>query len=162
MIVEDWNIDDVTPYDNNPRINEGAVDYVANSIEQFGFQQPIVVDSNGVIIVGHTRYKAGQRLGLETVPVLVARNLTSEQAKAYRLADNKTGEFAEWDFGKLEIEFEDCDFGGFEDFGFATDDFFNEPKKTIDNTSREIPLEDYADERFEHECPRCGFRFNRG
>ncbi len=92
MKVEQWKIGDVKPYEHNSRVNDSAVDAVAASIQEFGFRQPIVVDEHGVIIVGHTRYKAALKLGLETVPVHVAKGLTSAQIKAYRLADNRTGE----------------------------------------------------------------------
>lgn len=97
-------IDEIRPYENNPRVNDGAVGAVAESIRAFGFQQPIVVDRDGVIIAGHTRYKAAKKLGLTEVPVVVAKNLTDDQVRAYRLADNKTGELAEWDFSALEEE----------------------------------------------------------
>lgn len=97
MKVQEMRTDEIRPYENNPRKNDSSVAYVANSIEEFGFQQPIVVDSNGVIIVGHTRYRAAVMLGLKTVPVVIADNLTEEQAKAYRLADNKVSEFSKWD-----------------------------------------------------------------
>lgn len=92
------------PYDNNPRHNDGAVDAVANSIREFGFRQPIVVDRDGVIVVGHTRWKAAIKLGLTEVPVHVASELTPEQARAYRLADNRTAELAEWDKDALRVE----------------------------------------------------------
>jgi DNA modification methylase len=94
----------IKPYEKNPRHNEQAVEAVAASIREFGFRQPIVVDGDGVIICGHTRWKAAQRLGLERVPVHVATDLTPAQVKAYRLADNATGELAEWDLGLLGIE----------------------------------------------------------
>ena len=94
MDVIERKLTEIYPYEHNPRKNDGAVDYVANSIREFGFKQPIVVDKNGVIIVGHTRYKAAQKLGLETAPVVVADDLDEEKARAYRLADNKTGELA--------------------------------------------------------------------
>lgn len=97
-------IGDIKPYDNNPRVNDGAVEAVAASIREFGFRQPIVVDSDNVIICGHTRYKAALQLGLEKVPVHVATDLSPEQIKAYRIADNKTGELAEWNFDLLPIE----------------------------------------------------------
>ena len=97
-------IGEIQPYENNPRRNETAVDAVAASIREFGWQQPIVVDKDGVIIAGHTRYKAAKKLGLAEVPVVVADKLTEEQIKAYRLADNKSGELAEWDFAALEEE----------------------------------------------------------
>ena len=101
MEVVNMNITDVKPYENNPRINDGAVEATANSIKEFGFQQPIVVDKDNVIIVGHTRLSAAKTLGLDEVPVVVAKNLTDEQAKAYRLADNKVGEFSIWDNKKV-------------------------------------------------------------
>lgn len=98
------NINNLIPYENNPRINDNAVDAVAASIKEFGFKVPIVVDKNNVIVAGHTRLKAAQKLGLEEVPVIVADDLTEEQIKAFRLADNKVSELAEWDFSKLEAE----------------------------------------------------------
>ncbi len=97
------NITEVIPYENNPRVNEGAVEAVCTSISEFGFQQPLVVDRNGVIIVGHTRRLAAMKLGLTEVPVVVA-NLPPDKARAYRLADNQTATIAEWDFDKLPIE----------------------------------------------------------
>jgi DNA modification methylase len=102
--VELRNLADIKPYDNNPRNNDAAVDAVAASIREFGFRVPIVVDSDNVIIAGHTRYKAAQKLGLERVPVHVARDLSPEQVRAYRIADNKTAELAEWDYELLPIE----------------------------------------------------------
>jgi DNA modification methylase len=104
MKVELWPLSRVKPYPNNPRVNDDAVDAVTASIREFGFRQPIVVDSDGVIIVGHTRWKAAQKLGLEKVPVHVAKDLTPEQIKAYRIADNKTNELAEWNLDLLPIE----------------------------------------------------------
>lgn len=91
MRVEERRLDQIQPYENNPRRNELAVEPVAESIAEFGWQQPIVVDADGVIIAGHTRWKAARRLGLETAPVIVASELSPEQVKAYRLADNKSG-----------------------------------------------------------------------
>lgn len=124
MQVENWNIGDVKPYERNPRKNDDAVEYVANSIKEFGFQQPLVVDKDGVLIVGHTRLKAAKKLGLKEVPVVVADNLTDEQVKAYRLADNKTNEFAEWDFSMLNDELADIDWLELDmsQFGFKLDD----------------------------------------
>jgi ParB-like chromosome segregation protein Spo0J len=94
----------IKPYEKNPRQNDAAVDAVAESIRRFGFRQPIVVDEAGVIVCGHTRWKAAQKLGLTEVPVHVARDLTPEQVRAYRLADNKTAELAEWNLELLPIE----------------------------------------------------------
>lgn len=113
MKVELWDIDDVRPYDKNPRINDAAVDAVARSIQEFGFRQPIVVDQEGVIIVGHTRWKAAKKLGLEKVPVHVASELTPAQVRGYRLADNQIASIADWNLDLLPIELaelQDMDF----------------------------------------------------
>lgn len=107
MKIELRNMTAIKPYPNNPRINDDAVDSVAVSIKEFGFRQPIVVDVEGVIICGHTRFKAAQKLGLEKVPVHVAKDLSPEQIKAYRIADNKTAELAEWNYDLLPIELAD-------------------------------------------------------
>ncbi|MCG3181400.1 MAG: hypothetical protein BIFFINMI_03793 [Phycisphaerae bacterium] len=107
MKVELWNVTDVKPYEKNPRINDAAVDAVAASLKEFGFRQPIVVDAEGVIIVGHTRLKAALKLGLAKVPVHVAKDLTPAQIKAYRLADNQTATLAEWNMELLPIELKD-------------------------------------------------------
>lgn len=118
MDIKQIPITDVVPYDKNPRNNDGAVESTANSIKEFGWQQPIVVDKNNIIIVGHTRLKAAEKLKLETVPVLVAENLSEEQVKAYRLADNKTGELADWDMALLNEELEGIAELDMDDFGF--------------------------------------------
>ena len=113
MRIEMRPIGDIRPYENNPRLNDDAVDAVVESIRQFGFRQPIVVDTEGVIICGHTRWKAAQKLDLKKVPVHVAKDLTPEQIKAYRIADNKTAELAEWNYDLLPIELsqlQDMDF----------------------------------------------------
>ena len=107
MEIIQMKIADVIPYERNPRINDSAVEAVAASIKEFGWRAPIVVDENHVIICGHTRLLAAKHLGLETVPVHVAKELTPEQVKAYRIADNKTGEIAEWDYDLLPLELAD-------------------------------------------------------
>ena len=111
-------VSELIPYDNNPRNNDGAVDAVAKSIEEFGFKVPCVVSSDGVLITGHTRLKACKKLGIEEVPCIVADDLTPEQMKAFRLADNKTSEFAEWDMDKLDIELDGIDEIDMTEFGF--------------------------------------------
>lgn len=116
--VEYRKVADLNPYANNPRLNDGAVGAVAASIKEFGFKVPIVVDSDGVIVTGHTRVKAAEKLGLESVPVIVASDLSPEQVKAFRLADNKTSELAEWDMGKLDIELGEIENIDMNDFGF--------------------------------------------
>lgn len=102
--IEQRQLSSIFPYENNPRVNDSAVDAVASSLRKFGFRQPIVVDSENVIVVGHTRWKAAQQLGLETVPVHVAQDLTPEQARAYRIADNQTATLADWDLDLLPLE----------------------------------------------------------
>lgn len=109
-------MEEIKPYPNNPRRNDGAVDAVAESIRQCGYVAPIIVDEGGVILAGHTRYKALQKLGYQTADVLVKSGMTEEQKKKYRLLDNKTGELAQWDFELLADELADMDFDGF-DFG---------------------------------------------
>ena len=104
MRIETRPITEVKPYANNPRQNDDAVEAVAESIRRFGFRQPFVVDADGVIVAGHTRFRAAQRLGLATVPVHVATDLTADEVRAYRLADNKTAELASWDTSMLSIE----------------------------------------------------------
>ena len=124
MNIIEKRIDEIKPYEKNPRKNDHAVKYVVESIRQFGFKNPIVIDKNGVIVAGHTRYKAAKKLNLEEVPCIVADDLTDEQIKAFRLADNKVAEKADWDFELLNAELDellDFDMG---DFGFY--DAYNE------------------------------------
>jgi len=107
MNVELRPIGSVTPYEKNSRKNDGAVEAVAKSLREFGFRQPIVIDEQGVVVAGHTRLKAAQKLGLTQVPVHVAIGLTPEQARAYRLAHNQTVTIAEWDMDLLQVELGD-------------------------------------------------------
>jgi hypothetical protein len=107
MNVEIWDIPRIQPFHRNPRENDRAVDAVAASIKEFGFRQPIVVDENGVIVVGHTRWKAAIKLGLKKVPVHVAVELTPAQCRAYRIADNQTASIADWDHALLPLELAD-------------------------------------------------------
>ena len=111
-------IDEITPYASNPRNNDEAVGAVANSIKEFGWQQPIVVDKDMIIIAGHTRYKAAKKLGVAEVPVVIADKLTPEQVKAYRLADNRSAELADWDNDLLDKELKDILDIDMTDFGF--------------------------------------------
>lgn len=112
------SVDELVPYENNPRDNEDAVEFVANSIKEFGFKVPIVVDENNVIVAGHTRLRASKLLGIEEVPVIVAKDLTDEQVKAFRLADNKTNELAEWDYSLLQLELDELIGMDMKEFGF--------------------------------------------
>lgn len=119
MKIKEMPLGELHPYENNPRINTEAIDKVANSIREFGFQVPIVIDRKGTIAAGHTRYEAAKLLGLETVPCVVTEELTDKQVKAFRLADNKVAEIAAWDFGKLNQELAELsDQFDFKDFGF--------------------------------------------
>lgn len=135
--------DSLIPYERNPRRNDQAVDAVAASIREFGFKVPIVVDRDNVVVAGHTRLKAAKRLGLETVPVIVADDLTPEQIKAFRLADNKTAELAEWDLDLLDLELGEIEMDmepfGFEDGG--QNEWFDREEK--DGASREEGNEEY-------------------
>lgn len=122
MNIVQKKLSEIKPYDKNPRKNDEAVEYVANSIKEFGFKVPIVIDKDGIIVAGHTRYKASKKLGLKEVPCIVADDLTDEQIKAYRLADNKVSEKAKWDNKLLDIELDDIFSLNMSDFGFE----FNE------------------------------------
>ena len=144
-------MEDIRPYPNNPRKNDGAVDAVAESIRQCGYVAPIIVDEDGVILAGHTRYKALQKLGCETADVLIKSGMTEEQKKKYRLLDNKTAELASWDFDLLETELEGLDFEGF-DFGLSVDDFEGLDLDGMDTPGNE------DDGQIAH-CPKCGFTF---
>lgn len=137
MIISEKKLGDIRPYEKNPRKNDAAVKYVAESIKQFGFKVPIVIDNNDVIVAGHTRWKAAKKLGLEIVPCVVADDLTDEQIKAFRLADNKVAEKAEWDFDLLSGELDELfDFDmavlGFDDTEeeLAMDEIESDKEKT--------------------------------
>lgn len=118
MNVQEIKLKDIKPYGKNPRKNDDAVPYVAESIKQFGFKVPIVIDKNNVIVAGHTRYKEAKKLGFKSVPCIIADDLTDEQIKAFRLADNKVSEKAEWDLDLLDSEIEGIFDIDMTDFGF--------------------------------------------
>lgn len=118
MNVQEIKLKDIKPYGKNPRKNDDAVPYVAESIKKFGFKVPIVIDKNNVIVAGHTRYKAAKKLGFKSVPCIIADDLTDEQIKAFRLADNKVSEKAEWDLDLLDSEIEGIFDIDMTDFGF--------------------------------------------
>ena len=137
--IEYMDAAELHPYENNPRHNDEAVEYVANSIREFGFKVPIIIDKDNVIVAGHTRLKAAERLGLTKVPCIRADDLSEDQVKAFRLADNKVSEFASWDLEKLEIELEDIEID-MSAFGMKIDDI-----KDIDADDEEDGW--YGDER---------------
>ena len=119
MQIIEKKINELKPYEKNPRKNENAVDYVVKSIEEFGFKVPIVIDKNNVIVAGHTRYLAAKKIGMGTVPCIIADDLTDEQIKAFRLADNKVAEFSEWDFDLLNDELDGIFDIDMSNFGFG-------------------------------------------
>lgn len=127
------SIDEIHPYEKNPRKNDGAVDTLVNSIKEFGFKVPIVVDKNMIIIAGHTRWKAAKKMGMKEVPTIIASELSEAQVKAYRLADNKTSELSSWDDGLLLEEVESLiDDYDMELFGFDTEELKNKMKGSGD------------------------------
>lgn len=151
-------VDSLIEYENNPRFNDEAVEPLANSIMEFGFKVPIVVDKDNVIIAGHTRLKAAKFLCLDTVPCIIADDLTEDQVKAFRLVDNKVAEIASWDYQALQSELDDIEID-MNNFGFADfsdvdiDSIFAEP---------DIETEDKEDEEVEEveiQCPYCGLYF---
>lgn len=133
MKIIEKRLDDLQPYENNPRHNEAAVQYVANSLHAFGWKQPIVIDKDGVIVAGHTRVLAAKSLGWDKAPCVVADDLTPEQVKAYRLADNKTAEIAEWDFEALEFELTDLE----DEFDMSEFGFLDEAEEADDTEAED-------------------------
>ena len=127
MQIIEMPIDEIIPYANNPRNNDDAVDKVAASIAEFGFKVPVILDSNNVIVAGHTRVRAAKKLKLDTVPVIMADDLTEAQVKAFRLADNKVSEFATWDMEKLDLELADLEDLNMTEFGFDVAADHSEP-----------------------------------
>lgn len=155
MQIVNKNIYKLIPYENNPRINDEAVEYVKNSIKEFGFKVPIIIDTNNVIIAGHTRYKASEELGLIEVPCIVADDLTDEQVKAYRLADNKVSENSYWNYEKLDKELADIIDIDMSLFDFSPDDLdieIPEDKEDDEKSTNEKSKE-------KHVCPGCGLEF---
>lgn len=135
-------IEDLVPYENNPRNNDEAVRYVAESIKEFGFKVPIVIDKNNVIVAGHTRYKASRLLGIKEVPCIIADDLTDDQIRAYRLADNKVSEFATWDFEKMQLEIDELESFDMTLFGFEGGIFLEAMKRKL---SRMITKRSYQE-----------------
>ena len=142
MEIISKKIDELKPYEKNPRKNDDAVEYVAKSIKEFGFKVPIVIDKNNVIVTGHTRYKASKLLGLHEVPCIVADDLNDEQIKAFRLADNKVSEMALWDTKLLNEELNDIIDIDMSDFDFNI-------KEDLD-TSEQIDWADETQEKVEN------------
>lgn len=150
MQLQTMKLSELHPYPNNPRKNDGAVDAVAESIRQCGYVAPIIVDEDGVILAGHTRYKALKKLGHTDAEVIVKEGLTEGQKRKYRLLDNKTGELATWDFNLLAVELEGIDFDGLAlEWGL-------EQQEGID---LEDDIGEPTGEGQTVHCPKCGFVF---
>lgn len=139
MQIENIDIKQLKPYQNNPRKNDKAIDKVAESIKLFGFRIPVILDKNDVIICGHTRIKAAEKLGIKIIPCIYADDLTDEQIKAFRLIDNKTSEYAQWDFEKLDLEIKENNLFDFLD-GFNLD--FDMGKLSFDELEKGIELKE--------------------
>ena len=147
------NVNELVPYENNPRHNDDAVEYVANSIKEFGFKVPIIIDKDNVIVAGHTRLKAAKKLGMEYVPCILADDLSEEQVRAFRLADNKVGELAGWDFTKRDEELAkilDIDMSM---FSFKEDEF------DINDMFEKVETQEKEHKKRTVTCPHCGETF---
>ena len=150
MEIVEIDINEIKPYEKNPRKNDDAVKYVKASIEEFGFKIPLVVDKNNTIVAGHTRYKAAVQIGMKKIPCIIADDLTEEQIKAFRIVDNKTSEFSSWDFPELENQLEGIISIDMKTFGFEEiesidmNDFFTE-KDEIKEKKKNVIV-----------CPHCG------
>ena len=164
MNIQMMSPDNLIPYDRNPRQNEEAVSKVMGSLKEYGFRQPIVVDENLVIIVGHTRLKAAQRLAFKEVPVHMAEGLTDQQKKAYRIADNRIAEEADWDKDLLRLEIEELfeqeydleslGFNAHEIEALLYKDKINEKESPEDFDEYDEDLET------QHRCPKCGYEWS--
>lgn len=167
MKIEILPIISITPYARNPRRNEGVpVSKVKASLKEFGWQQPIVVDKDMTIVVGHTRYLAALELGMTEVPVHIADKLTPNQIRAYRIADNKTATFSDWDMDLLALEFDDLkaegfdlDLTGFDADELAGIDLNGEPEEPESPDDFKEVDEDIATD---HTCPKCGYAWSGG
>ena len=150
MNIIEKDVKDLIPYENNPRKNENAVEFVANSIKEFGFRNPIIIDQNNVIVAGHTRLMAAKQLKMKTVPCILVDDLTEEQIKAFRVADNTTAEMAGWDFPLLDLELAeihmDMEQFGFKDFNHDDIDDFFEQNEHIEKEEQPHIIT----------CPHCG------
>lgn len=158
MELKKIKLSEIKPYERNARKNDGAVEYVIKSIKQCEYIAPIILDENNVILAGHTRYKALKKLGYKEAECVIKEGLTEKQKKKYRLLDNKTSEFAEWDFDLLEDELTDLDFGDLDiDWGIPNTEF--EENNGHLHEQEGIDLDEYESNKKQVECPSCGFKF---
>ena len=149
MEIKMIKLSDIKPYENNPRFNDDAIRFVAESIKEFGFKVPMVIDKNNIIVAGHTRYKAAKELGIDKVPCIIADDLTDEQIKAFRLADNKVSEKASWNYDLLDLELDDIKELNMEDFGFVESTIDWDDVDELNESNYEEP------EHIMLECPKC-------
>ena len=133
MKIVEMKVADLIPYERNPRHNDEAVDYVAESIKQFGFNVPIVIDKNNTVVCGHTRLKAAKKLKIKTVPCVIKDDLTEEQIRAYRLADNRSAEKATWDIALLDMELAEIETIDMQLLGFDDVQEEAEPPQNLDD-----------------------------
>jgi site-specific DNA-methyltransferase (adenine-specific) len=147
--IEYVNINSIKPYKKNPRKNKDAIPYVMESIKQFGFKNPVILDKDNVIIAGHTRIESAKRLGITEIPCIYADDLTDEQIKAFRLADNKVGEIAEWDIDLLDTELDDILNIDMSDFGFENIEIDWDNVEDLTTTNYDKPEHNML------ECPQC-------
>ena len=152
MDILELKIEELVPYENNPRINDQAVDKVAASIREFGFKVPIVIDKDNVIVAGHTRLEAAKLLGLESVPCIKADDLTDDQVREFRIIDNKTQELADWDLDIMRAELESITGIDMSEFGFMIEEIEDQKKKDAEKKAKE----DAKKAVKEICCPRCG------
>lgn len=151
-IIEQY-VNDLIPYENNARINDKAIDIVANSIQEFGFKNPVIIDKNKVIVAGHTRVEACKKLGIDKVPCIIADDLTEEQIKAFRIADNSSAQVAEWDMQKLMAELETIDYD-MEQFGLQEQ--LNQLQIEVDNSLEDEETDNIGVNKRLCKCPVCG------
>jgi len=162
--LEHWPLERFIDYARNPRKNDHAVDKVASAIREFGFRVPVVAKSDGTVVDGHLRLKAAKKLGLDTVPVLLADDLSETQIKAFRISVNKMAELADWDSELLQLELADLHEADFDMdlLGFDAADLslamgFEDQLAAPESSSKEIDPDDY---QMGHTCPKCGFEFD--
>lgn len=162
--LEYWPLERFIDYARNPRKNDHAVDKVASAIREFGFRVPVVAKSDGTVVDGHLRLKAAKKLGLDTVPVLLADDLSETQIKAFRISVNKMAELADWDSELLQLELADLHEADFDMdlLGFDAADLslamgFEDKLAAPESSSKEIDPDDY---QMGHTCPKCGFEFD--
>ncbi len=158
MKIEKISIEEIKPYENNVKLHPSEqIEQIKKSIEEFGNNDPIAIDENNVIIEGHGRYEALKQLGFDEVEIIRLTHLNEQQKKAYILAHNKLTMNTGFDFDTLNLELDSISDFDMSDFGFALD--FSKDNQSI-SENKELDTNEFSDEKFDLECPRCGFRWN--